>query len=165
MTTIQLKDVVIKSLSNLCDNDFILIKSSVKEECINHKLAQYIEKNAVNILPGNLSLIDVDVEYNKYEHDPKKMMGQIPIRPDIIVHQRQSGNSNNYLAVEAKKGYSSQHDKKKIQHLVESDNFQYSLGCLVSYQPDKEYLIVQFIERNSQNWEKRKYLKQPFELI
>ncbi|MFQ6758245.1 MAG: hypothetical protein D9V46_12160 [Deltaproteobacteria bacterium] len=163
MTPAQLKEVVIESLSKLCENDYLLIESSVKEECINHKFAQYIEYITKQSLPH--IDVDVDVEYNKYEHDPKKMMGQTPIRPDIIVHKRQSGNSNNYLAIEAKKEYSSKHDKEKIEHLVLSENFNYSLGCLVSYQPDREYLIIQFLVPSSNDWEKLKYRKQPFEIL
>ena len=161
MTPTQLKEIVIESLSKLCDKDYLLFESSVKEECINHKFAQYIEYFSKQLSPH----VDVDVEYNKYEQDLKKMMGQTPIRPDIIVHERQSGNSNNYLAIEAKKGYSSQHDKDKIEHLIDSEDFNYTLGCLVSYQPDKEYLIIKFYTRDPKNWETLKYKKQPFERI
>lgn len=161
MTPTQLKNIVIESLSILCNKDFLLIKSSVKEECINHKFAQYIEYIVKQFLP----YIDVDVEYNKYEHDPKKMMDQTPIRPDIIVHERQSGNSNNFLAIETKKNYSSQHDKDKIEYLIESENFNYTLGCLVSYQPAKEYIIVKFYTRDTKNWEILKCKKQPFEIL
>jgi len=165
MTQSELKEIVISSLSILCEKDSILIDNSVKEECINHKLAQYIEKIIREKVCVELNGIDVDVEYNKYDHDPKKMMGQTPIRPDIIVHRRQSGNADNYLAIEAKKLYSSRHDRLKINHLVTSNYFNYSLGCLISYQPDRKYLIVEFLGKGNQNWEKQKFQKRPFQLI
>ena len=146
------------------EKDFVLIDSAVKEECINHKLAQYIEKYT-NIKLPELSSIDVDVEYDKYESTPKMMTDQMPIRPDILVHKRQSGNAENYLAVEAKKGYSSKHDREKIIFLVSDEKYRYSLGCLISYQPNKEYLIVQFLQSRSSEWERQKYGKQPFKKI
>lgn len=131
---------------------------------INHKLAQYVELYTKCLLP-ELSAIDVDVEYNKYKNDPKKMCGSIPIRPDILVHNRQSGNIENYLAIEAKKHYSTEHDKKKIKYLVDNQEYNYLLGCLVSYQPSKNYFIVQFLQQGSSVWERLKFRKQPFELI
>ena len=164
MNSAKLKAVVIKSLEDLCEKDVVLIDSAVKEECINHKLAQYIEKNTNDILP-ELTSISVDIEYNKYKEDPEKVMGQDPIRPDVLVHTRQSGNLNNYLAVEAKKDYSSKYDKEKIRFLISDENYNYSLGCLISYQPNREYLILQFWQSGSSEWEKYKYRKQPFKKI
>ena len=163
MTSAKLKNVIIKSLSELCEKDVKLINSEVKEECINHKLAQYIEKHTNEILP-ELTSINVDVEYNKYKEDPK-MMGQYPIRPDVLVHKRKSGNLDNYLAVEAKKGYSSKYDKEKIRFLISNENYNYFLGCLISYQPNRDYLILQFWQSGSSKWERYRYRKQPFEII
>lgn len=160
MTTSDLKKIVINSLKNLCEKDLILIEKSLKEECINHRLALYIENNKTD--HPELTNIDVDLEYNKYEHDHKKMMNQTPIRPDILVHKRESGNSSNHIAIETKKSYSSQHDKKKIKHLVNSGVFDYTLGCVISFQPEKEYLIIQFLESGSEEWEKHRFYKKPF---
>ncbi|MCE1160181.1 MAG: hypothetical protein LWW74_03100 [Burkholderiales bacterium] len=155
MTPLALKEIVIKSLSKLCEDDYLLIESSVKEECINHKFAQYVESFIKQSFDG----IDVDVEYDKYKKvDPKIMEGK-PIRPDIIAHKRQSGDLN-YLAIEAKKRYSSGRDKRKIKHLV--TNLNYKLGCLVSYQPDRSYLIIQFITQDSECFEILYYEKTPF---
>ena len=168
MTSEKLKTVVIKSLEELCKIDVVLIDNAVKEECINHKLAQYIEKHTKEIL-RELAHISVDVEYNKYK-DETKMIGQIPIRPDILVHKRQSGNSSNYLALEAKKDYSSKYDKDKIENLISCGDYNYSLGCVISYQPNRDYLIVQFLqsgrgESGKGKWERDKYRKNPFEKI
>ncbi len=144
----------------MCENDLVLIENKLKEECINHKLAVYIERNKNDY--RELENIDVDLEYNQYEEDPKKMMDQTPIRPDILVHKRGSGNLNNYIAIETKKSYSSQHDKNKVEHLVKSPAFQYSWGCLVSFQPERDYLIVQFLVSDSDTWERYRYNKSPF---
>ena len=162
MNTKILKQVVEEALKKLCDKDGELISSDVKEECINHKLAQYIEEYTNKLLP-ELTCVNVDVEYNKCKDGYQKMMGQKPIRPDILIHKRQSGNSDNYLAVEAKKKYSSKHDKDKIQFLVSAGELGYALGCVVSYQPSQDYIILQYLQSGTNRWEKQKYRKQPFE--
>jgi hypothetical protein len=163
MTAEKLKEIVIKSLKKLCENDSVLIDIAVKEECINHKFAQYIEEYTKQSFPG--LPLDIDVEYNKYKDDPQKMGPKDPIRPDILVHKRQSGNTDNYLAVEAKKGYSTEHDKDKIKWLISNQEFNYALGCLVSYQPKKTYLIVKFWQSDRCGWEEQKINKQPFQVI
>jgi len=155
-----LKDIIINSLRELCKNDLELINNSVKEECINHKLAQYIEIEVK--LVKNFPFYHVDIEYNKYKKDPNKFKDQKPIRPDILVHKRLSGNKNNYIVIEAKKSYSSKYDKDKIIYLVKNNSYKYSLGCLISYQPKRAYLIIQFYLPEGDIWERMKYNKCPF---
>ncbi len=124
-----------------CDGD--LIKNQPKEECINHKLAQYLEEvlRGKNLLDGCC----VDIEYNKYKEDEKKTSDGQNIRPDIIAHERKSGNQRNLIVIEAKKGYSTREDRNKVIHLVKNGDYQYVVGAVVGYLPGRPYVIIRFL--------------------
>jgi hypothetical protein len=147
----KMKDCVLKALQKLIEDDIDIIENATKEECINHKFAQHLERNLKeeNILFGK-----VDIEYNKYKEDEKKMTNGRTIRPDVIVHERRSGNKNNLIVIEAKKGYPSKSDRQKVTDLVDSDNYRYSLGALISYFPNKNYIKVKFYNGNNR-WDEQ----------
>ena len=100
---------VLQALMLVIKSDADLIETQPREECVNHKLAQYLENVLYerNLL-GNCS---VDIEYNKYKEDEKKTSNGRNIRPDIIAHERRSGNKNNLIVIEAKKGYDVKQDR------------------------------------------------------
>lgn len=157
----ELHNAIFEALVTLIQHDSDLIETQPKEECINHKLAQYLE---VELMKRDLlGTCSVDVEYNKYKEDEKKASNGRNIRPDIIAHQRRSGSNNNLIVIEAKKGYDSAADRDKVIELVDSRAYQYSLGAVISYFPRREYLKVKFYERDE--W--RRYLmnKNSFEVI
>lgn len=156
----KLKDSILEALKLLIKNDIGIINNSIKEECINHKFAQYLEE----ILKRKkiLSSHNVDIEYDKYKENEKKTSQGQKIRPDIIVHQRKSGNKNNLIVIEAKKNYPSKNDTNKVNDLVNSEKYHYSLGALISYLPNKEYIKVKFKKDNE--WEKFKMSKQNLEI-
>jgi len=156
----RLRASVFEALAMLIQLDSDLIKIRTKEECINHKLAQHLESvlNKMQLLGEH----DVDIEYNKYEEEKKKSSNGRNIRPDIIVHKRLSGNSNNLIVIEAKKDYDTEKDRIKVTDLVNSDKYSYAIGVVISYLPEKEYLKIKFLEPDG-TWSKyqlnKKHLK------
>ena len=134
-----------QALEWLVQYDGDLIDAQPKEECINHKLAQYLEQalREKDLLDGCC----VDMEYDKYKEDKKKTSNGRHIRPDIIAHQRESGNRNNLIVIEAKKGYAISEDKNKVTHLVSNSDYQYAVGALISYLPKRPYLKIKFRTR------------------
>ena len=142
----EYQECIIQALKLLVQNDADLIDTQPKEECINHKLAQYLESmlHEKNLL-GNCC---VDIEYNKYKEDEKKTSNGRNIRPDIIAHERKSGNRNNLIVIEAKKNYDAKGDRDKVTDLVNSEDYHYAVGAVISYFPMKEYVKIKFFTPN-----------------
>ena len=156
----KLKESIFEALKLLFKNDIEIIENRTKEECINHKFAQYLEEilKQNNILDGPTVIWHVDIEYDKYKEGEKKESKGRKIRPDIIVHQRKSGHRNNFIVIEAKKNYPEKCDMNKVIDLVNSQSYRYSLGVLVSYLPNKKYAKVKF--KKDDGWEVFKIDKQ-----
>ena len=138
-------ELICTSLEKLIANDKVLITKRVKEECINHCLAKYIEQN-IHMIPSS-TLLSVDLEYDKSYADPKAMQFsdgiRRPIRPDIIVHQRDS-NDNNKIFIECKKPYLNHGDKEKLITSKESP-YNYSFAIGICYLPEKEYMLLHVV--------------------
>lgn len=139
----ELQESIIEALKLLIQYDIDLIKTQPKEECINHKLAQYLE--LILIKKRLLNKHQMDIEYNKYKENEKKSSEGRNIRPDIIVHERKSGNKNNLIVIEAKINYDSKGDRHKVVDLVKSQRFSYSVGAVISYFPSREYVKIKFL--------------------
>jgi len=156
----NLQKCVIQALKKLLQFDSDLIETQPKEECINHKLAQYLEE----ILKSSMIIRteNVDIEYDKYKNGDKKTSQGKKIRPDIIVHQRRSGKENNLIVIEAKKSYPSKHDRDKVEDLMENQIYRYFLGVLISYLPNKAYIRVKFKKGNE--WEAFKINKKTLQI-
>jgi hypothetical protein len=155
----QYEECIFQALMLLVQRDADLMLTQPKEECINHKLAQYLE--AVLYKKELLGTCSVDIEYDKYREDEKKACNGRNIRPDIIVHERRSGNRNNLIVIEAKKRYSTKEDKEKVIDLVNSGYYQYSTGVVISYLPQREYLKLNFFTRDD-GWKKYLMRKDDF---
>ncbi len=153
----KMKNCILKALQKLIEEDIDIIENATKEECINHKLAQYLE---MKLNEENIPYGKVDIEYNKYKEDQKKMTRGRAIRPDVIVHERRSGAKNNLIVIEAKKGYPSKNDRQKVTDLVDSTKYRYSLGALISYLPNKNYIKIKFYNGND-SWDEQKLMKKP----
>jgi len=138
----ELQGSIIEALKLLIQYDSDLIRTQPKEECINHKLAQYLE--LILFKKRLLNKHDVDIEYNKYKENEKKSSDGRNIRPDIIVHERKSGNRNNLIVIEAKINYDAKGDRDKVEDLVKSENFSYAVGAVISYFPTREYVKIKF---------------------
>jgi hypothetical protein len=140
----------LKALTNFYLRDVKLVEYKVAERALTHKLAEHIQREFPEY--------DVDCEYNKVgEGDPKRLgrfmyetqggrsntchrdcdrcrRNKCVIFPDIIVHHR--GKSENLLVVEAKTAWSERSRKKdfkKLQGLVNSEEYQYSLGISIVF--------------------------------
>ncbi|MFQ5852201.1 MAG: hypothetical protein ACE5JU_16660 [Candidatus Binatia bacterium] len=113
------------ALSRLLKEDTYLLEADVNERSISHRLALYLEEEFPDW--------DVDCEYNRDRHEPKRLhLDPEPVRsddtqgttvyPDIIVHAR--GEPRNLLAIEIKKsnGGSGEKDFRKLLGL------RYELG-------------------------------------
>ena len=157
----ELQECIFEALKILIEIDEDLIKTQLKEECINHKLAQHLE--TVLKERNLLYVCSVDVEYNKYKENEEKTSNGRNIRPDILVHERKSGNRNNLIVIEAKKEYDKKADRDKVVDLVDSRNFLYSLGVVISYFPKKGCLKIKFYEGGQ--WKKYLMNKNSFEII
>lgn len=155
-----LQEAIIQALKKLIETDKDLIETQPKEESINHKLAQYLE--AVLREKNLLGPCSVDMEYNKYREDEKKSSNGRYIRPDIIFHKRRSGNENNLIVIEAKKNYDNRGDREKVMNLVNSRDYQYSVGAVISYFPERKYVKVKFYVEGE--WKKYLLSKTDFTL-
>jgi hypothetical protein len=142
----ELQESIIEALKLLIQYDTDLIKTQPKEECINHKLANYLE--LILIKKKLLNKQDVDIEYDKYKENEEKLSRGRNIRPDIIVHERRSGNRNNLIVIEAKKHYDAKKDRDKVTDLVNSRGFSYRLGAVISYFPSRENIKVKFFTQH-----------------
>jgi ABC-type branched-subunit amino acid transport system substrate-binding protein len=138
----ELHKCIFQALRMLIEADEDLIRTQPKEECINHKLAQYLE--TVLKKRNLLGTCSVDIEYNKYKADAKKIANGRNIRPDIIAHERKSGNASNLIVIEAKKNYDNSGDRQKVKELMDSQDYQYSAGAVISYFPRKPYIKIKF---------------------
>lgn len=70
---------------------------------------------------------------------PKSLGEKKRVRPDIIIHNRKSGNDEkkNFLVVECKKSGTSRaeiaDDRKKIRVFMDDKKYQYTFGLQVIY--------------------------------
>ena len=157
---IEVKELLELSLKSLYKFDKILLDRSIKEECINHRFAIYLENHFKN----NNKIFSVDVEYNRnvtsreliyseiFPNDRKVFNKKIilsdienykEVIPDIIIHERGS-NRNNYLCIEAKKVYNRTTEERDIEKLIGllNEPFNYKFACLVEYLPNQDYFYV-----------------------
>jgi len=110
------------------------------EVCINHKLANYLEEIIVPSINGDNRYF-VDIEFNKEGKNDKLIVlkGEtVTARPDIIIHNRISGQQKkNFLIVECKKQSASKADKQydilKIIEFMHHDKYLYEFGLQVIY--------------------------------
>lgn len=137
----KLSTWITQSLLDLfTSSDNQIIDRNLKEECINHRFALYLEKNKPPVYYNYY----IDVEYDKNGSEMKtRLENGVPkiIRPDILVHKRTDDINDNLLAIECKKGYLNSNDKTKLNWLLGNGyNYQACIGF--SYQPSKDYFMV-----------------------
>lgn len=133
------------SITQLLNDDIFLILNNLKEECINHRLALYIE-SFLSQHP-EFGKYNVDLEYNKNKGEPKFILLEekfVPIRPDIIVHDRGS-NECNLLAIESKKRSKRKHDSDKLEALLRQP-YNYQFSCYVIYYEKR--VLVEIYDNN-----------------
>lgn len=132
-----MKDFLSLAIRELVNNDRELLNPNrnLDEVAINHRLAVYMESYLLGYFPQEYS-VDMECDMN-YEN--KKML---PIdgfmgarRPDILVHSRtdNSFEIQHLLVVEAKRGFSSNYDTKKIKGFIEHEYYNYLFGMTIFY--------------------------------
>ena len=121
---------VAAALARLLRDDVYLLEVDANERSISHRLALYLEEE----FPGR----DVDCEYNRDRHEPKRLQLEPEnvrsddeqgktVYPDIIVHKR--GEPRNLLAIEIKKdtGENGDKDLQKLRALRHQLGYSYAL--------------------------------------
>lgn len=150
----EIKEAVLRAFSTLRRDDGPLFECEIEEEfgydsrklhevCINHRLAIYLENEILPIISVDGQKYFVDIEFNREGINKKKIIErngeELVVRPDIIIHNRKSGNrKKNLLVVECKKNgvqpAELDDDRKKIRAFMENHNYEYSFGLQVIYQ-------------------------------
>lgn len=141
-----LKIITRLAILELINNDDDLLKNSVREEVLSHRLAHYIEN--LYSLFMRVDRLHVDCEYDKHDDVEKTLpdlLAKYPdkktdiVRPDIIFHRRGSDQSN-LLIIELKKstGSGKEYAKDKIEMFVNSP-YGYKLGVYVEFFVGQEY--------------------------
>ena len=150
----QVREAVLRSFRRLMDEDGYLFDCPIEkrssydarklhEVCINHRLANHLEKDIIPIFRLNEAIF-VDIEFNREGVDLKNtsINGEDKtVRPDIIIHNRKTGHEKvNLLVVEGKKEGASEDDiskdRRKIVALMMDERYEYSFGLQVIYGRD-----------------------------
>lgn len=88
----------------------------------------------------------VDIEFNREGINKKKIIGckseEFVVRPDIIIHNRKSGDQKkNFLIVECKKYEAPfaeiEEDRKKVRAFMDNPKYSYYFGLQVIYKKDE----------------------------
>ena len=153
-----------QSVDLLYKNDSYLIKHSVHEQDISHRIAYYFENLLNNYSRYKKSSFNIDVEYNKNFDNLKRVYKncyncdnarcyinqssyyidnyQSPCKPDIILHERGS-NDNNILVIEIKKCNNECKDDfaKLSAFTCNASDYKYKLGIYINInnQPSYKY--------------------------
>lgn len=153
------------AFENLCENDKELLQDrTLHEECINHRLAYYIEK----YLEFYDEKYNVDMEFNRNGKEEKVLPGNIKneggvIRPDIIVHTRMKKLENkykNYIVIEAKKSKDSKEDKDVVTIFINSKEYGYKVGVTINYNKFNPIKATLYYKNSNDEIEQR-YLEYP----
>jgi len=137
ISSIEVRSLLDVAIHRLLENDTYLFEHDLHERTITHKLAEYLQP----LFPA----WNVDCEYNRDGHEPKRVrLGDPPepewdqgsnVFPDIIVHQR-GNNDHNLLIVEAKKARHARpaidpYDRMKISAF--SRDLSYRFGAAILF--------------------------------
>lgn len=118
-----------------------LLRVDIYEPTINHRIAVYFEEL--------FSEFDIDCEYNKALLGYKKNGNGKKIRPDIIIHKRETNEDNSVILEIKKSGKNSILAKADIEKLKRCMNgtLNYNLGVFISIL--KRNVWICWIEKNN----------------
>ncbi len=147
----DVRDAIERALRSLLQDDGYLYDCPIEEGfeydarklhevCINHRLASHLERELLPVLSDHGTMY-VDIEFNREGLNYKAitMDGEEQrVRPDIIIHNRRSGEEKlNFLVVECKKvgspGGAIARDREKIEALMMDEKYTYQFGLQVVY--------------------------------
>ena len=150
-----LKRLILIALKRFLEKESDLLVLDAREEAISHRLSFYMEKTLENsktkwdfsFQAEEIESLVVDCEYNKHK-DGGKVLSEIIIkypdkktdivRPDIILHKRNSGLNLVIIEVKKKNSREKQYAKDKVQAFVES-SYNYQLGIYIEFNSGAEY--------------------------
>lgn len=123
MNFVEVLNALNSALYDFKERDSQLLELTADERAATHRIAVYLEK----YFPGWY----VDCEYNRKNKNIKELPGIGIVRPDIIVHYRDT--SSNLLVIEVKKGMrNAQNDRCKLIEFTKSDGgYRYRFGVLL----------------------------------
>lgn len=140
---LTIKDLVSRALDEVYSNDLYLIANKVHERSIVFRFAHYLQ-SLMNSSP-ELSLYNLDVEYNRNHHQPKRIRTrQRGAYPDVIVHQRGS-NTSNLLMIEFKTHWdtTTDDDLEKLKEFTKDDGvYHFPLGLSVVFGELRDEVII-----------------------
>lgn len=161
----KVENILNYAFKNICENDKELLQDrTLHEDCINHRLAYYIEK----YLEFYDEKYNVDMEFNKNGEVKKELPGNIKsksggIRPDIIVHTRMKELEHkykHYIVIEAKRSEDSKEDKDVVTRFIKSEEFGYKVGVTINYNKFNPIKATLYYKNDKNNIE-HSYLKYP----
>lgn len=142
-----LNKIFVTGLRNFLAKDRQLLELGVREEALSHRLAFHLEQ-ALQKFKYDLSLqgqlldeISVDFEYDRHGNEQKalaEIMDRFPekhsdiVRPDIVMHIRNS--DHNFMVVEVKKksGNDKTYAREKVAAFVNSQ-YAYMIGVYIEF--------------------------------
>jgi hypothetical protein len=110
----ELAAALIASIEDLFALDAHLLTVNAHENTLAARLMSYLQPR-VGAAPDGVRW-DVDFDYNRQRARVKTVRGYQVVRPDLIIHRRNT-DSLNYLAVEIKKGASESADEGDVFNL------------------------------------------------
>ncbi|MCK9150497.1 hypothetical protein [Methanobacterium alcaliphilum] len=144
----EIKQKVKNAINQLRKNDAYLLENDSSEESISSTLHCYLKKQFDNF--------DVDCEYNRRQNGNSKLLNvsrdtnndESHVIPDIIIHSRNSSDSN-FLIIEVKKSNNSNeeifYDEEKLKEFTStniknnpSTYFGYSYGLAIIFKSERE---------------------------
>ena len=156
----KVKDIFNYAFEQLYQNDKELLQNrTLHEDCINHRLAYYIER----YLEHYDEKYKVDVQFNRNGENKKELPDNIKnksgcIRPDIVVHTRMKNLENkcqNYIVIEAKISKDSEEDKDVVKRFIESKKYQYKVGVTINYNKFNPIKATLYYRNSDNEIEKR----------
>jgi hypothetical protein len=150
------RDHLLDALRTFVRQDSYLLSHDLHERTLTHKLAEYLQP----LFPD----WNVDCEYNRDGHDPKRVRFAPPppqnedegsnVFPDIIIHRRGT-NDHNLLIIEAKKSRDGgqgidERDRQKVEAFIRDLRYRY--GALVVFHIADEVTPFHALMHASGEW-------------
>lgn len=146
----EANQIVSEAIENLMKNDRELLELGVTERALSHKLAEYITLSNKIVPP-----LVVDCEYNRHLTDIKRL--NLPTRkaldnelrattvfPDIIVHERNSDDSNLIVLELKKPDEDIAYDRRKLEAFVSEFGYRHAAHVILGM--DRRGDIISIIE-------------------
>lgn len=152
MNNIEIKayNLLKKSITRFYANDSLLVSIRGTERSCVFKIGAYLNE-LVNCELG--SDYNVDSEYNKKLKNPKVDHKFKLVRPDLIIHKRNTSDENaNILAIEFKGWWNN--SEKDIEKLKDFTNpkyeYKYKLAILIKLNKKQENVVYKFFQKGKE---------------